>query len=604
MNGIRLLRLAAGALLVLTCLSACGWDDTLREYLDARFWQPFAKWTSSFSIPDVKRISVPYAGMTAAEVDSPLQRARTAYQQFLGGNQQLKAAREAVAAAGADPTLGASDREELDLIDAKIEMRAGEPDDREQLGRAKTKLQAFLRRTRNPAFASEARGWLARVNYLSGDQAAAGKIYLDELNRRGSNLSRETLLNSLHIVYRYDGGPQLRAQLDRYFDTPEHAAFAIELATNPHWNRYDPQTEAARETPSLYPRIRKLLEQHHALLSSGTLALLAMRTALRAGDPAGARKIADEVPENAPIRSDPDFNWMAGAAAYLSHDYAAAEAPLLALFRSPKAARDQKAAAAYGLCGVYWKTGNVTERIRYALWLHTFDRKEQLGLSSGGEINDYSVYWNCSGWDLGMLLDAEAPIETLKQFVVSNPKLDDIRLIQYAMAVRLTREDRYEDAASIYQEIHAIVRAPRTRRLATLYSGVNRRGLTDTDIWEAKVRLAQFLSENENRIYYNDTLWSGFQRHAFQASERGDTTQEERESLATLERKLKDEQEEYWRAHLILRDVVREAGRSKIGMRAAALEVACLRRIDTDRFGRKEEIREADLEISRWLQGR
>jgi hypothetical protein len=253
---------------------------------------------------------------------------------------------------------------------------------------------------------------------------------------------------------------------------------------------------------------------------------------------------------------------------------------------------------------VYWKTGNVTERIRYALWLHTLDREERLGLSYTGQIDDYTVYWNCSGWDLGMLLDAEAPIETMQQFVESNPKLEDIRLVQYAIAVRLTREDRYDEAASIYQEIHAIVRAPRTRRLAALYSEANRQDLTDNQRCEAKIRLAQFLSENEDRIYYNDTLWGGLQRYAFRASGPGDTTHEERDNLAARERQLKDEQEEYWRAHLILRDVVREAGRNAIGKKAAALEVDCLRRINTDRFGRSDEIRAADLEISKWLQDR
>jgi hypothetical protein len=382
----------------------------------------------------------------------------------------------------------------------------------------------------------------------------------------------------------------LRAQLGQYFDTPEHAAFAIEVATNPHWDRSDPQMEAARERPSLYPRIRELLDEHRALLNSGTLVLLAMRTALRAGDPGGAERIAGEVPADAPVRSDPDFNWMAGTAAYLSHDYAAAEAPLLALFRSPKASRDQKAAAAYGLCGVYWKTGNMTERIRYALWLHTLDRTEQLGLSWAGQIDDYTVYWNCSGWDLGMLLDAEAPIETMQQFVESNPKLEDIRLIQYAVAVRLSREDRYDAAASLYQEIHAIVRAPRMRRLAAPYNAAIRQDPTGTERWEAKIRLAQFLSENENRIYYNDTLWGGFQRYAFEASGRGETTRDERDLLAVRERQLKDEQEENWRAHLILRDVVREARRNAVGKRAAALELECLRRINTDRFGRGDEI--------------
>jgi hypothetical protein len=127
-------------------------------------------------------------------------------------------------------------REEVDLIDAKIDMRSGQPDEPELLQSAKKKIEAFLRTARTPEFRSEARGWLAHIHYLMGEQTAAGKIYLDELNRSGSNLSRETLLNSLQMTYGYDGGPELLAHLDEYFDTPEHAAFAIQLLTNPHWN--------------------------------------------------------------------------------------------------------------------------------------------------------------------------------------------------------------------------------------------------------------------------------------------------------------------------------------------------------------------------------
>jgi hypothetical protein len=74
--------------------------------------------------------------------------------------------------------------------------------------------------------------------------------------------------------------------------------------------------------------------------------------------------------------------------------------------------------------------------------------------------------------------------------------------------------------------------------------------------------------------------------------------------LAAGERQLKDEQEEYWRAHLILRDVVREAGRNNLGKKAAVLELECLCSINANRFGRSDDIRAADLDISRWLQGR
>src|SRR5262249_27395235 len=241
-----------------------------------------------------------------------------------------------------------------------------------------------------------------------GEQTAAGKIYLDELNRDGSNLSRETLLTSLRMTYGYDGGPALIADLDEYFDTPEHAAFAIELVTNPRRpeKTYSGRFTRPSDNSQIYQRIKNLLAKHEDLFRSkgdGTLGLLAMRTALRMGDPGEARKIAELVP--LALQASPDFLWMSASALFLSHDYAAAEKPLLALFRSARAAKSQKAAAAYGLCGVYWKTGNVSEQIRYALWLHMADRNYEY-LSVPSLLSDLSVYWASSGWDLNLLLDA------------------------------------------------------------------------------------------------------------------------------------------------------------------------------------------------------
>ncbi len=99
------------------------------------------------------------------------------------------------------------------------------------------------------------------------------------------------------------------------------------------------------------------------------LGLLSMRTALRAGDPPGAIKIAEMIPPDADIRSEPDFQWMLGSAYFLSHRFAEAEQPLLSLYASSRSNGWQKATAAHGLCGVYRKTNNVVEEMRFALWL-------------------------------------------------------------------------------------------------------------------------------------------------------------------------------------------------------------------------------------------
>src|SRR5579883_2987759 len=254
---------------------ACAFDTSLREYSSVDFWLPFAKHAASFERPNVHRISAPFAGMTAAQGDTPLSRLRAAYQKISEQASPFDPAiaRAALAAARADRRLTPKDQEEADLIDAKIDMRAGEQGETECLESARKKLDGFLHAAHTPEFLSEARGWLGHVLYLDGDQTGAGKIYLDELNSSGSNLSRETLLNSLRMNYGYDGGPDLLAHLEDYFDTPEHATFAIQLATNPHRLESLPSEgpgHLARyqrpERPAeSYARIRNLLQRHRNL---------------------------------------------------------------------------------------------------------------------------------------------------------------------------------------------------------------------------------------------------------------------------------------------------------------------------------------------------
>jgi len=53
---------------------------------------------------------------------------------------------------------------------------------------------------------------------------------------------------------------------------------------------------------------------------------------------------------------------------------------------------------------------------------------------------------------------------------------------------------------------------------------------------------------------------------------------------------------------LMLRDVVRDAGASNLGRDAARLAVTCLRGINTERFGRQEDIRQAEIDLVRWLR--
>jgi hypothetical protein len=604
-------RVAPFLIFAATVAWSCGYDATLRAYLDARFWLPFSKHSRDFERPNVKRADVAYAGMTADTATTPLARLRTAYQDIskpdypYGRTEPAIRSvdpapfRSAVAAARADRSLTAREREEVDLIEAKIAMRFGEGDE-SLLPAARVKMEAFLKTARTRELLSEARGWLAHIDYVMGDQTAAGKIYLDELNRDGSNLSRETILNSLQLTYGYDGGDELRENLANYFDTPAHAAFAIQLATNPHWTE-DPVSDPAK----VYADIKQLMIRHEDLLKrnsgSSELALLLMRTALRFGDPAAAAAIADQLPSTAPARSEPDFLWMLGSSRFLSRDYAASEQPLLELFRSARVAGSQKAAAAYALCGVYQKLRNIQEQLRFALWLNTALADDKDFYFSGNvTVADMSLYWAPGGWDLSILLDSETSIEDLQTFIANNPKLPGLRTVQYSLAVRLARENRYEESADIYQSIHAIVRAPRMRALDALYKEAIRDDLTEAQKLEAQYKLAEFLGANSTRIYFNDLLWHGWQDDALRADHDTGLTADERQRRMTGERELRDKQEEYWRAYQILNGVVRESGHNELGNRAAKLALRCLRRIGTNRFGRSDEIEAADIELSHW----
>lgn len=609
-------RVVVVCLLALVGVGACPWYNELREYLSVRFWSPFAKNVDSFEKLNVPRLNAAYAGMADASGSTSLARLRAAYQQHpqpdLGidppPSPDLASIRALIAAARKDPALQSRNREEVDLIEAKFEMGAGEAGDAALLDSAQAKLQAFLQKAKSPELLSEARGWLAHVYYRKGDRTAAGKIYLDELNRVDSNLSRDTLLTSLQMTYGYNGGVQLREHLDEYFDTPEHAIFAIQMVTNPlretTWDVVGQPFSRSTPNAETYRRVQTLLEQHRELFraktGADTLALLALRTALRAGDLAGARETASAAAASPSIRANPDFLWMWASALFLSQDYAAAGEPLLALFRSSRASPSQKAAAAYGLCGVYAKTGNPLEQLRYALWLYSGEGRDKLVPVPTG-VSDLSIYWAMSGWDLGLILDAEASDEVLQSFIERNPREKNIRLVKYSLAVRLSREGRYQEASDLYRAIQANLRADRLQQLASLAQAAQRSGIDAQQKLRARYDVAAFLAANPDRIYFNDALWQRMQRYALQSQDDYRLTGKERTGLEEGERKLRDRQEERWQAYLLLRDIVTEAGPTPLGKDAATLALRCLRRLNTERFGREDEVHRADLDLSKWL---
>jgi hypothetical protein len=572
-------------------------DRSLREYLLTSFWSPMVRRAADFERKGVRRVSEPFAGMQRDESGTPLARLRSLYRESFAvgmtvSGDALGKWKSSLAAARGDASLTARDREEVELIDAKMELRSGSFDDPVPWRSAKAKLLRFLGRSRDPALASEARGWLAHAHYKLGEQSAAGKIYLDELNRPGSNLGSETVLNSLRMTYYRNGGRKLLDQLEDYFDTAEHAEFAILQATNP----------GRREGPPPYAKVNALLQKHGKLFETErgarVLTLLGMRTALWAADPPGALRIAARVPRTSAVRTDPEFLWMAASARFLMGDFAGAEAPLAELFASKKATPLQRSAAAYGLCGVFRKLGNHVEQLRHALWLKSNQGDRMLGGGLGDD--SLSVYWAMSGWDLGMILEVEAPVAALEEFVRKYPRTTDVRLVQYALAVRLCRERRYAESADWYKRAGAPHRAVRMAKMEKLVAEVAAAETGEPRL-QAKYRLAEYMSANQERLLFNDSLWAFYQRYALVAEDDSRFTAAERATAIRQERELQDAQEESWQAYLILADIVREAGRGPTGRKAATLALTCLGQISPDRFRREKEIEAKRRDLAAWL---
>jgi hypothetical protein len=78
-------------------------------------------------------------------------------------------------------------------------------------------------------------------------------------------------------------------------------------------------------------------------------------------------------------------------------------------------------------------------------------------------------------------------------------------------------------------------------------------------------------------------------------------TRSERATILADNRRLRDEQEERWKAFHVLEQVARAAGHTELGRRAALKIIECLGGINTGSFGRGEEIGTAIAEWKRWL---
>ena len=619
----------ASSLLILCLLAgpalACGPDITFRSYLTKRFWQPFAKYNDAVitarksrgetckAMAGKEKARYVYAGFSGEPASGPLTRVRSAF-----SDASYEEARQELSAldwAG----LPEKELEELRLIDAKVDMKmAEEAGDPGLAAQARDKFKAFLLSAGDPGRRSEARGWLARTHYLLDEYPSAAKIYLDEVNREDTVFTRQSLDASLHMMFPYNGSSsRLSEHLEEYFDTPAHALFVVYIVTNPVYSR-DERVAMAKVGRAVVESLLKHEEIFDGTDLSDALVLALMRAAIYMGDPKSALTYSKRAAPGSPLTASPEYNWMTGACLFLEKDYAGAEGPLLKIVNSKDRSPREYLGAVRGLVGIYQKLGRPVDQLHAAF---LYERVKIDGNTEPAGLYPFTGSLTEWEWllDTPYLLDVQLTDDELSEYLVRYGK--EARQIpyppfgriirtayegvEYALAVRAARKEHFKEAAAIYERLHARPRAERMKLLADLCKAAFDPTLPVKEQWEAKYRYASFLEAHSTGIFFNDMIWYGSQTWTFFGGPQGvdlqGLTSVERNRFKKEERRVKDEQEERWRAYGILASVVKDAGYSDLGKQAAIKAIRCLDLIVTRRFGRADEIDQARQDLLKWL---
>jgi hypothetical protein len=621
---------------------SCGLPYTLRAWLKPAFWQPLPLLHEDLRAhragPEPKTA---FAGLGPGVAPPAVVRVRDLYLR----TQVLRGRRGDGADAGRVPpadtelaTALAAAREdhassafgdELALVDLKIGLyQAEEVGADDEMRRVRDGLRAFVERTRDPALASEARGWLARTHYLLGDRPAAARLYLDEAENPASVLDSGTLANSLSMLYPYNGSDAgLADDLPRFLDTPRHALYAARLLTNPIFE--SEADNAARSAVSR--RVAETIAGHVDLFGKGAdsdaLALVLMRAALHGGDPQGALRFGERVSATPPATLVNERAWMTAVALVLTGRPREAAPHLRAITTSPSATDRERGSAWHALVGVCQRLddgpGQVMAAVHLAAseaagWPSTWWRPVPWPV--GGVVMDlpYLVDIAATERDLRVArrrLAAEREPIALRQDWTW-PRPGPVRagtVLDYALAVRAARRGDFGTAARLYDRVGAGTRAARMREAGALHAAAVAAGASP----EARLAWAKYMASHPERLFFNDRLWLGHQRYMLLQRDDCEPTETwcsdqtlapllepgMRARLEARERAFKDAQDERWQAYLFARRVVDDrSAPPAVARDAAMLAIGCLDRINDDRFGRGAEIAAARRSLLRSLR--
>jgi hypothetical protein len=609
----------------------CGPWLTFRTYLRRSFWQP-VRYSVEDLTSDWSRGAVThrYAGFAGNAVPPALAALRAAYEPLASGETSaiadvstpLAHAREACTAALAPGALSGANLEEARLLEAKITLRAAERT-HDLLPEARRTLEAFLASGPSAPARSEARGWLGRVLHLQGDDVASTKIYLDELEAPPATVPFASLARSIRIVL-LANEQQLWDRVAEFFDTPRHALFVVNVLTNPQseWTTPMPNADRSRRGAA----VLSLLRQHRTLFQGGAdsdrLVMAVMRASLFMGDADGALRDAQAVAPSSALQQDPEFNWMQASALFLRGERARAEEPLVRMMQSTRATVADRRTAGDALTGVYVETRRPVDALRAAFVRETMPVADGAAFSAAGPRGYVFAHWEAL--DLPYLLDAWLTDDDLRAYLTRYPapvgqplavfrsearRFTAPQIVRYTLAVRHAQHQAYGAAERIYTELNVPARAARMHALADLAARAGDPKRSSDERWAARYEQAAFLADNPERILFNDLFWRGFQSLAL--LDRPGRPEEEpdldvpadlRAATQRANRRLRDDQEERWQAVALLEPIVGQTRDQALARKAVLKILDCLVRINTERFGREQEIRAMTAKWVTWLK--
>jgi hypothetical protein len=176
-------------------------------------------------------------------------------------------------------------------------------------------------------------------------------------------------------------------------------------------------------------------------------------------------------------------------------------------------------------------------------------------------------------------------------------------MVRYARAVRYARSEEFDKAAQIYSDLSTIERADNAKEAARLYAAT--RSLAAKRSRCRPCMLTRIFWLQTPIAFSSTTACGGDSNLQYSRAERtmpSQTISGKLTRVQTLERKLKDEQEEYWRAYKILNGVVSKAGPTPWASRRLVARLCACEESTQIVSAALEEIHAADRRLSSWLE--